>query len=98
MSRGSSLNLTSLLQRVCDTILGEDGASAILPDRFVQSYNADMTSTTETQAQRYHGLDGLRGFAMLLGIVLHGSLRSSIIITSCMGSTRSLTGHRIGRP
>ena len=25
-------------------------------------------------AQRYHGLDGLRGFAMLLGIVLHGSL------------------------
>ena len=23
---------------------------------------------------RYHGLDGLRGFAMLLGIVLHGSL------------------------
>ena len=74
MSRGLWLNLSSHLQRVYGTILGEDGASAILPDRFVQSYNADMTSTTETQAQRYHGLDGLRGFAMLLGIVLHGSL------------------------
>ena len=33
-----------------------------------------MRSTSGTQTQRYHGLDGLRGFAMLLGIVLHGSL------------------------
>ncbi len=33
-----------------------------------------MSSTAGIQAQRYHGLDGLRGFAMLLGIVLHGSL------------------------
>ena len=33
-----------------------------------------MSSTSGTQTQRYHGLDGLRGFAMLLGIVLHGSL------------------------
>lgn len=33
-----------------------------------------MSATGEAQAQRYHGLDGLRGFAMLLGIVLHASL------------------------
>ncbi len=33
-----------------------------------------MSSTAGTQVQKYHGLDGLRGFAMLLGIVLHGSL------------------------
>jgi len=33
-----------------------------------------MTSAVRTQAQEYHGLDGLRGFAMLLGIVLHASL------------------------
>ena len=33
-----------------------------------------MSSTNGTQSQRYHGLDGLRGFAMLLGIVLHGTL------------------------
>ena len=33
-----------------------------------------MSSTAGTQVQRYHGLDGLRGFAMLLGIVLHGAL------------------------
>ena len=33
-----------------------------------------MTSSGGTQARRYHGLDGLRGFAMLLGIVLHATL------------------------
>ena len=31
-------------------------------------------STNPDTYQRYHGLDGLRGFAMLLGILLHGSL------------------------
>ena len=31
-------------------------------------------STNPDRYQRYHGLDGLRGFAMLLGILLHGSL------------------------
>ena len=33
-----------------------------------------MTSPGTDVVERYHGLDGLRGFAMLLGIVLHGSL------------------------
>ncbi len=33
-----------------------------------------MSSAGEAQVQRYHGLDGLRGFAMLLGIALHASL------------------------
>ena len=33
-----------------------------------------MTQTAATQTRRYHGLDGLRGFAMLLGIVLHAAL------------------------
>ena len=33
-----------------------------------------MSSTGGTRARRYHGLDGLRGFAMLLGIVLHAAV------------------------
>ena len=33
-----------------------------------------MTAPQIPAAQRYHGLDGLRGFAMLLGIVLHATL------------------------
>lgn len=33
-----------------------------------------MSSTPVSRTQRYHGLDGLRGFAMLLGIVVHGAL------------------------
>ena len=33
-----------------------------------------MSSTGGDRARRYHGLDGLRGFAMLLGIVLHATL------------------------
>ncbi len=33
-----------------------------------------MTTPQTPTPQRYHGLDGLRGFAMLLGIVLHASL------------------------
>ena len=35
-----------------------------------------MTATPSdaTQTRRYHGLDGLRGFAMLLGIALHATL------------------------
>ncbi len=33
-----------------------------------------MTSTGATKPRRYHGLDGLRGSAMLLGIVLHATL------------------------
>ncbi|MEC9322052.1 MAG: acyltransferase family protein [Chloroflexota bacterium] len=32
-----------------------------------------MSTNLDTH-ERYHGLDGLRGFAMLLGILLHGSL------------------------
>ena len=35
---------------------------------------ARMTTPQAPATQRYHGLDGLRGFAMLLGIVLHASL------------------------
>ena len=33
-----------------------------------------MTTPQAPATQRYHGLDGLRGFAMLLGIVLHATL------------------------
>ena len=33
-----------------------------------------MSSTDGAQVERYHGLDGLRGFAMLLGIALHATL------------------------
>ena len=33
-----------------------------------------MTTPQTPATQRYHGLDGLRGFAMLLGIVLHATL------------------------
>ena len=33
-----------------------------------------MTTTDTPQNRRYHGLDGLRGAAMLLGIVLHAAL------------------------
>ena len=33
-----------------------------------------MSPTGRPQVRRYHGLDGLRGFAMLLGIVLHATL------------------------
>ena len=33
-----------------------------------------MTTRQTPDTQRYHGLDGLRGFAMLLGIVLHATL------------------------
>ena len=29
---------------------------------------------SEKQTERYHGLDGLRGFAMLMGIVAHATL------------------------
>jgi peptidoglycan/LPS O-acetylase OafA/YrhL len=33
-----------------------------------------MNAAAESPVRRYHGLDGLRGFAMLLGIVVHASL------------------------
>ena len=33
-----------------------------------------MSPTGGARVRRYHGLDGLRGFAMLLGIVLHATL------------------------
>ena len=33
-----------------------------------------LTADGRAPARRYHGLDGLRGFAMLLGIVVHASL------------------------
>ena len=33
-----------------------------------------MSTTGGAQVRRYHGLDGLRGFAMLLGIVLHAAV------------------------
>ena len=33
-----------------------------------------MSPTGGTQVRRYHGLDGLRGLAMLLGIVLHATV------------------------
>ena len=33
-----------------------------------------MSPESGTEARRYHGLDGLRGFAMMLGILLHASL------------------------
>ena len=33
-----------------------------------------MSTAAKNSTRRYHGLDGLRGFAMLLGIVVHASL------------------------
>ena len=33
-----------------------------------------MSTAAQDSTRRYHGLDGLRGFAMLLGIVVHASL------------------------
>ena len=40
-----------------------------------KSPNLSQTNApTATVAQRYHDLDALRAFAMLLGIVLHGAI------------------------
>ena len=36
--------------------------------------DSGLCPTPADQVRRYHGLDGLRGFAMLMGIVLHASL------------------------
>ena len=33
-----------------------------------------LKQSSEKQTERYHGLDGLRGFAMLMGIVVHATL------------------------
>ena len=33
-----------------------------------------LMQSSEAKAERYHGLDGLRGFAMLMGIVVHATL------------------------
>ena len=47
----------------------------VRPDQSQEISVAETSHTTQPQtAIRYHGLDALRGFAMMLGIVLHAAL------------------------
>lgn len=47
----------------------------VRPDQSPENIVAETSSTAQPQTHvRYHGLDALRGFAMMLGIVLHAAL------------------------
>ena len=41
---------------------------------FTITKEGEMDNNMSTKSERYHGLDLLRGFAMILGLLMHASL------------------------